>query len=312
MIATTPAVHRLAVVAAVAVLAATAPRSLRLHHCPRHGGGAPRSTAPVPAQVAELRAADQVHEPAPATIVVLDPGAGPRAPIRYHPRPGSRTRFALTLQDRGRPPRVITGTAELRRVDRDGAFLLATVVDGAKPDHLDLAGLAVDTLFEATGAIRSIEIRAPRSAARSLIERVAFAVSALEQLPDEPVAVGARWQATALLPGGDGAPVARTQTTTLVAVAGPGVELRSTTLDSAGGTASTERGTALRPVALRARGEVHRSVALDTLIGTDASWRMGERTLADGSASHREPLDDRVDLTRSRAAEPGACTEGSD
>ena len=74
MIATVPALRRLIVLAATAALLAGATRALPSHRT--QTVAAPRS----------LERVDDRYEPPPPTLVVLDAGAEPRAPLRYHPR----------------------------------------------------------------------------------------------------------------------------------------------------------------------------------------------------------------------------------
>lgn len=306
MIALVPAVRRFVLAAAVAGLAGAAAHGVR-----STGPRAERSRAAA-SRTPQLRGIERVEEtyrPVPPAIVVLDAGAAPRAPIRYRGELGARTRFELVVHHRGGPDLVVLGATEIARVHGDGAIRIHNQVDRVAParagdrldlDRLDLDGLVVDTMIEATGAIRWVEIRARRPAQRSVIERVAFALSSIEQFPQDPVGLGARWQTTGFVPGGQAAPVARTRITTLISVQGAVAELRSTTTDSAADQVGTEDGRDLHLLALEARGDGQRVVALDTLAGAEAAWQRGTRTATLGGDDRTEPVEARVDLVRRR------------
>lgn len=284
----------------IAALATAAARELP-HHQAR-GSTPPAATPRTLASPPGTERIDERYEPVPPTLVVLAAGAEPRAALRYRPGLGQRTPFELVVHEHGRPDLQVTGETKVGRFDPDGAILFQNLVETARGDDFDLSGLYVSALVEPTGEIRTIRVESKQPAQRSIVERVAFALASMEQFPEQPVGVGARWQTTVLLPGRPG-PVARTRITTLTAKVGSVVELHTTGIESAGAAAVPPTG-GPRLQRLEARGDDQRKIALDGLDSTRTVWWMGTQTLAAGGASHTEAIDDRVTLVRRPSPTP--------
>jgi len=180
---------------------------------------------------------------------VTDPGDAPRAPLRYHWRPGAVVRTESTYESSDttpdvavlQPTHVIDRESRVVSVDPAGVIHVRGryLADkhlprqGGRPvvasdRRTDRQGVAYDIWMDARGQRTAPEhVVAPAEVDRAQLGRIGalFVV-----LPDEPVGLGARWTAAVHGTDPDGGDVYVTLDYTLVARDAGHAELRFTSL----------------------------------------------------------------------------------
>jgi len=159
------------------------------------------------------------------TVKLVSPGRGKRIPLRLTAKTGGKQQveialdFALTQSAGGEsssdivPTVVLTGDAETKTIDKDGNTEYTLTI--SKTDAREVAGTKVplDKFKEilatttgltfggtvgANGATGEVTMHLDKQveASRQVLELVRLTLPAWPALPTEPVAIGAKWQAT--------------------------------------------------------------------------------------------------------------------
>lgn len=159
------------------------------------------------------------------TVKLVTPGKGKRAPLRYTSKAGDKQQvevamdFAAKETHTGKSPAdqivptiVLSGVAEIKSVDKDGnaAYVLTVSGTDARANESkipveqfkivlgSLAGLVITSTLDPTGTAGdvSLKIEKPNELTAGALELVKMTLPQFPVLPIEPIAVGAKWQAT--------------------------------------------------------------------------------------------------------------------
>ena len=162
------------------------------------------------------------------TVKLVSPGKGKRAPLRYTNKAGDKQQvevamdFAAKETHTGKSPAdqivptiVLAGEAEIKSVDKDGNAAYALTVtstdvraneskinlDQFKGVISSLTGLVISSTLAPTGTAGdvSLKIEKPSEMTAGALELVKMTLPQFPMLPTEPIAVGAKWQATTSL-----------------------------------------------------------------------------------------------------------------
>lgn len=169
-------------------------------------------------------------------VRVIDPGAGPRQPLRLSPRPGepitmrSVTSLEIAMGFGGRflpktaiPPMIMDMTVAVDAIDEDGtiryAVELVSVGLGEEPDAPpevggsvltdleQLVGLTGQSTISATGRLLSSDFQLPAGAGEQTsahLENMNRVLDGLASpLPEDPVGVGAQWESLSRVASGN-------------------------------------------------------------------------------------------------------------
>ncbi len=275
---------------------------------------------PDPQPPAEPKPLEPVEVTIPATkiaVKLVSPGKGKRAPLRYSAKPGDKQQVELSMdfsakqietaakdqpaptpQSQTVPTIVLVGDAEAKTVDKDGntAFTLtvsgtdAREVKDSKPSVDDLkkalsalAGLTITSTLGANGVAGDVTMRIekPTELSSSVLELVRLTFPTLPVLPAEPVAVGAKWQATASARLAEKLEITQVTDYVLVAHKGTTWTIKGTTKVT-GLDQDLEGG---KITAIKGSGITEATIADGTLYPTSKTSLQTEFTAAEGAKS---------------------------
>jgi hypothetical protein len=162
----------------------------------------------------------------PLTVKLISAGKGAKAPARYAAKPGDKQRLEIALDfmqeqgEQGKPPAtaiiptiVLGGEVEVKAIAPDGMvsyeLTIATsdardvkgaiaTADQLKTMIAPLVGLVIGSTVDPRGAQGDLALRsaAPAELVQQALQIVMLTFPTLPTLPAEPIAVGAKWQAT--------------------------------------------------------------------------------------------------------------------
>jgi hypothetical protein len=161
------------------------------------------------------------------TVKLVSPGKGKRAALRYTTKAGDKQQvelaldFSATQTETGKAPAdqivptiVLAGEAETKSIDKDGIAAYALTVSSTDARDVQgsdltaekfkivlgsLAGLIISSSVATNGAAGDVamKIEKPNEMTPGALELISMTLPQFPVLPAEPVAVGAKWQATA-------------------------------------------------------------------------------------------------------------------
>lgn len=220
---------------------------------------AEKPATPDPAPPSQASAPAEVTVPATRTIVKLvSPGKGKRAPLRYTNKAGDKQQVEVAMDfsakethtgkspaDQIVPTIVLTGEAEIKSVDKDGNAAYALTVNFADARANEskipvdqfkivlgsLTGLVISSTLNPTGTSGdvSLKIEKPNDMTAGALELVKMTLPQFPVLPTEPIAVGAKWQATTSLKLADKLDITQVTDYELVAHKGTTWTIKGTT-----------------------------------------------------------------------------------
>jgi hypothetical protein len=160
------------------------------------------------------------------TVKLVTPGKGKREALKYKTKAGDKQQvevamdFAATQTETGKPPAdqivptiVLAGEAETTSIDKDGNAAYALTVsstdaravkgsqipaDKFKQVLGSLAGLVITSTLNPNGTAGDVKMRIdqPSDMTAGALELIRMTLPQFPVLPSEPIAVGAKWQAT--------------------------------------------------------------------------------------------------------------------
>ncbi len=159
------------------------------------------------------------------TVKLVSPGKGKREPLRYTNKAGAKQQVEVAMDfaakeihtgkspaDQIVPTIVLAGEAEIKSVDKDGnaAYVLTVSSTDARANESkipieqfklvlgSLAGLVISSTINPTGTAGDVnlKIEKPNDMTGGALELLKMTLPQFPVLPTEPIAVGAKWQAT--------------------------------------------------------------------------------------------------------------------
>ncbi|MBA3461585.1 MAG: hypothetical protein H0T46_16605 [Deltaproteobacteria bacterium] len=162
------------------------------------------------------------------TVKLVSPGKGKREALRYTTKAGDKQQvelaldFAATQTETGKAPAdqivptiVLAGEAETKSIDKDGNAAYALTVSSTDARDVkgsdlpaekfkivlsSLAGLVISSSVAKNGAAGDVamKIEKPNEMTPGALELISMTLPQFPLLPAEPIAVGAKWQATTM------------------------------------------------------------------------------------------------------------------
>jgi len=177
----------------------------------------------------------QSQSPGGVSVKLISPGGEPRAPLRLHPKAGDKQTSTMTMKatiemslggnkmpETPNPAIVITSEATIKSVSPEGDITYEIITKDVQ-GMPQLKDLSASGTLTSRGISKNIDVKVPSGLApelRQLADQMKEAYStAAQPLPEEPVGVGAKWEAKIPIKSG-GMSIMQTYTCELASLEG--------------------------------------------------------------------------------------------